>query len=112
MNIRNVGDGSQLAVSATVRFHILVLELCVPGKQMYFSRNLHAVLSVVSDSATPWTVAQQAPLAMGVSRQEYRSGLPFPSPGDLPDPGIEEHLLCLLHWQEDSLPQHHQESPI
>ena len=39
--------------------------------------------------ATPWTVAYQAPLSMGFSRQEYWSGLPFPSPGDLPDPGTE-----------------------
>ena len=38
--------------------------------------------------ATPWTVAHQAPLSMGFSRQEHWSGLPFPSPGDLPDPGI------------------------
>ena len=45
--------------------------------------------SVVSDSATPWTVAHQAPLSMGFSRQQYWNGLPFPSPGDLPDPGIE-----------------------
>ena len=45
--------------------------------------------SVVSNSlAAPWTVAQQAPLSVGFSRQEYWSGLPFPSPGDLPDPGI------------------------
>ena len=40
-------------------------------------------------SATLWTVAHQAPLSMGFSRQEYWSGLPFPPPGDLPDPGIE-----------------------
>ena len=39
--------------------------------------------------ATPWTVALQAPLSMGFSRQEYWSGLPFPSPGDLPNAGIE-----------------------
>ena len=38
---------------------------------------------------TPWTVALRAPLVMGFPRQEHRSGLPFPSPGDLPDPGIE-----------------------
>ena len=38
---------------------------------------------------TPWTVARQAPLSMEFSRQEYLSGLPFPSLGDLPDPGIE-----------------------
>ena len=38
---------------------------------------------------TPWTVARQAPLSMGFPRQEYWSGLPFPSPGDLPDPATE-----------------------
>ena len=44
--------------------------------------------SVVSDSVTTWTAARQAPLSMGFSRQEYWSGLPFPSPEDLSDPGI------------------------
>ena len=38
---------------------------------------------------TPWTVAYKAPLSMGFPRQEYWSGLPFPSPGNLPDPGIK-----------------------
>ena len=46
-------------------------------------------LSRVRLFATPWTVAHPAPPSMGFSRQEYWSGLPFPSPGDLPDPGIE-----------------------
>ena len=50
---------------------------------------------------TPWTVARQAPLSMEFSRQEYWSGLPFPSPGDLPDPGIEPRSPAL---QVDSLP--------
>ena len=45
--------------------------------------------SVVSNSETPWTVVRQAPLSMGFSRQEYWSGLPFPYPGDLSNPGIE-----------------------
>ena len=45
--------------------------------------------SVVSDSATPGTVACLAALSVGFPRQEYWGGLPFPSPGDLPDPGIE-----------------------
>ena len=47
------------------------------------------LLSRVRLFATPWTVAYQAPPSMGSSRQECWSGLPFPSPGDLPDPGIE-----------------------
>ena len=49
--------------------------------------------SVVSDSVTLWTVACQAALSMGFSRQEYWSRLPFPTPGDLPDPGIEPESL-------------------
>jgi len=44
-----------------------------------------------------WTVAHQAPLSMGFSRQEYWSGLPCPPPGGLPNPGIEPASLCLLH---------------
>ena len=46
-------------------------------------------LSHVRLFVTPWTVTYQAPLSMGFSRQEYWSGLPFPSPGDFPNPGIE-----------------------
>ena len=49
----------------------------------------------------PWTVAYQASLSMGFSRQEYWSGLPFPSPGDLPDPGIKPRSPAL---QADALP--------
>ena len=51
--------------------------------------------------ATPWTVASQAPLSVGFSRHEYWNGLPFPSPGDLPNPGIEPGSPAL---QADSLP--------
>ena len=51
----------------------------------------------MSDSfAAPWTVACQAPLSMGFSRQEYWGDLPFPSPGDLPDPGIEPMSPALV----------------
>ena len=57
--------------------------------------------SVVSDSAIPWTVAYQAPPSMSFSRQECWSGLPFPSQGDLPDPGIEPWSPTL---QADVLP--------
>ena len=51
--------------------------------------------------ATPWTVVCQAPLSMRFSKQEYWSVLPFPSPGDLPDPGIEPRSPAL---QADDLP--------
>ena len=57
-------------------------------------------LSRVQLFVTPWTVAYQASLSMGFSRQEYWSGLPFPSPGDLPEPGIEPGLL---HWRQTLL---------
>ena len=55
----------------------------------------------MSDSAIPWIVVYQASLSMGFSRQEYWSGLPFPSPGDLPDPGIKPKSPVL---QADALP--------
>ena len=54
--------------------------------------------------ATLWTVAHQAPLSMGFSRQEHWSELPFSPPGDLSNPEFDQHLLCLLHWQVYSLP--------
>ena len=56
--------------------------------------------SVVSDSVTPWTAAHQAPPSMEFSRQEYWSGLPFPTPGDLSDPGLEPAFLHLLHGRQ------------
>ena len=58
-------------------------------------------LSCVRLFATPWTVAYQAPLSMGFSRQQYWSGLPFPSPGDLPNPAIKPRSPAL---QTDALP--------
>ena len=61
--------------------------------------------SCVQFFVTLWTVVCQTPLPLGFSQQEYLSGLPFPPPGDLPDPGIEPtHVSCLLRWQEGSLP--------
>ena len=54
-------------------------------------------------------IACQAPLSLGFSRQQYWSGLPFPSPGDLPNTGLNPHLL---HWQKGSLPLSHQRSPV
>ena len=58
-------------------------------------------LSHVRLFATPWTMAYQVPPSMGLSRQEYWSGLPFPSPGDLPNGGIELGSPTL---QADTLP--------
>ena len=57
-------------------------------KKLERYHSLHAC-AVMSDSVTPWTVALQAPPSMGFSRQEYWGRLSFPSPGDLPDPGIK-----------------------
>ena len=53
------------------------------------------------------TRARQAPMSMGFPRQEYWSGLPFPSPEDLPIQGSNLHLLHLLHWQAEYLPLSH-----
>ena len=68
-------------------------------------------LSRVRLFATPWTVAHQAPLSVGFSRQEYWSGLPFPSPGDLPNPGIEPRSPALqayaLTSEPPGKPSHH-----
>ena len=73
-----------LLVLCLVAWHIRVL--------MYMCLVLACL--VISDSATPWPVACQVPLSMEFSRQEYWSGLPFPSSGDLPDPGIEPIFLA------------------
>ena len=60
------------------------------GTYIQWNGTVHVcMLSCVWLFETPWTIARQAPLSMGFSRQEYWSGLPCPPPGDLPDPGIE-----------------------
>ena len=66
-------------------------------------------LSRVRLFTTPWTAAYQAPPSMGFSRQECWSGLPFPSPGDLPNPGIEPRSPTL---QADALPSEPPGKPI
>ena len=67
--------------------------------EVNFQTSIPAKRSEVAQScrlfATPWTVAYQAPPSMGFSRQECWSGLPFPSPGDLPDPGIKPRSPAL-----------------
>ena len=72
------------------------------NKCIYYMKKVKVkLLSCVRLFETPWTVAYQAPPSMGFSRQECWSGLPFPSPGDLPNPGIEPGSPAL---QADSLP--------
>ena len=72
-----------------------------PPRKPYFWHGVALVSKSWLTLLTPWTVACQAPLSMGFFRQEYWSGLPFPSPGDLPNPGIEPRSPAL---QADSLP--------
>ena len=91
--LRKVGDLSKRLLSWSLT---TLLTPCRPtmhhrrlGSWASGPTQMRAVTSVVSDSATPWTVACQAPLSMGFSRQEYWSGLPCPSPRDLPNPGFE-----------------------
>ena len=73
------------------------------------------MFSCVRLFVTPWIVVCQASLSMEFCRQEYWSGLPFPTPGDLPHSGItNSHLFCLLHllhWQADSLTLSHLGNP-
>ena len=64
----------------------------------YYSRCVSFAQSCLT-LCDPWTAACQAPLSMGFFRQEYKSGLSFPPPGDLPDSGIELKHLCLLHYR-------------
>ena len=67
----------------------------------YYFTVVSVTCSVTYDSVISWMVAHQAPLSMGFSRQDYWSGLPFPSPGDFPNPVIERRSPIL---QADSLP--------
>ena len=80
-------ESSDHALSRSGGFCIWLLRaLCTSA----FSRSVMSGFLV-----TPWTAAHQAPLSMGCPRQEYWTGLPFPSPGDLPDPGIEPRSPAL-----------------
>ena len=78
---------------------VLIFSYCVYAKLLSCGRLF----------GTPWTVACQAPLSMGFSRHEYWSGLPFPSPGHLPNPGIKPKSPAL---HAVSLPLRHQGSPL
>ena len=101
------GGGGAQRVSASILFLLCVLpEPRFPKKQKDTAEKGFCIgLANILDP-----MDHQAPLFLGFPRHEYWSGLPFPSPGDLPDPGIEPTSLCLLHWQVDSLPLGNQES--
>ena len=73
---------------------------------------IYNVLSCVQLSVTPWTKAHQASLSMEFFRQEYWSGLPFLTQGNLSNPGIKPLSMPLQHWQADSLSLLYLESPI
>ena len=67
----------------------------IPYHRLIITKICVQSLSCVQLFATPWTIARQAPLSMEFSRQGYWSRLPFPTPGDLPDPGIKPAALAL-----------------
>ena len=94
---------SEMQIQTTARYHLMLVRMAII--KMTANNKCWKVLvaQVMFDSffATPWTVACQAPLSMRFSRQEYWSGLPFPSSGHLPDPGIKPRFPVL---QADSLP--------
>ena len=112
-----MGDGNRGGLSGD---HIVGKVSKLPHPELSFMRFLEELLanaeyqasgsrvlscfSHVWLLATPGTVAPQAPLSMGFSRQGYWSGLLSPPPGDLPHPQWNLRLLCLLHWQVGSLP--------
>ena len=93
---------AQICVDIYIYIYI-VIYVRIRGERSHIGLST-CVLSHVWLFVAPQTVARQAPLSMEFSRQEYWSRLPFPTLGDLPNPGMEPTTLCLLHWQVDSLP--------
>ena len=112
---------SKAVIPATQFFSSLIVDqmtqrnLLIPSNGLFteitvsFHLPMCQLFSCVCLFVTPWTVACQAPLSMGFSRQEYWSGLPFPSPEDLPDQGIEPESPAL---QADSLTSEPPRRPI
>ena len=92
----NLQSSLQLAGSLVAACKLLVATHMPEKRLSHFSR--------VRLFGNIWTVTPQVPLFIGFSRQEYWSELPFPSPGDLLDPGSNPCLFYLLHWQASSLP--------
>ena len=106
-NLESTREGSktlaQCSIASSKSCHLIIrmmLLFCKRGKVNSLS---HVQLFV-----TPWTLAYQASQSVGFSRQQYWSGLPFPSPGDLPDPGSNSGLP---HCGQTLYPLSHQGSP-
>ena len=101
--VQSLGWEDLLEEEMATRSSTLAWELLWTEEPGGYSLSVCTVLrrSVVSDSATPWTVARQVPLSMGLLQEEYWSRLPCPPPGDLPNPGTEPRSPAL--WA-DSLP--------
>ena len=85
------GQGTKITACCTDRAPPKKAESTPPAKKEVLAKSL----SRVRLFATPWSVAYHAPPSIGFSKQEYWSGLPFPSPGNLPDPGIEPRSPAL-----------------
>ena len=96
----NGPPGKSLLISKTSLFYLM-------GRHNSFACVMLSHFSHFQLFAAQWTVAHQAPLSMGFSRQEYWSGLPCLPPGDLPDPGIELTSPASSAVQADSLPLSH-----
>ena len=108
-----MSDTHGYSLCSRINTHCFVLEVLV-AVALLLTRRLTvtcACSSRVRLFVTPWTVAHQAPLSMGLPRQEYWSELPFPLPGYLPTQGSNPRFFCFLHWQADSLPLCHLGSP-
>ena len=97
---RRSGHCSAPAVGGLILWHFL--KRCWRSLLLSFLIWKKVELTVMSNPATPWTLARKAPLPMGFPRQEYWNGLPFPSPGALS--WSQGSNPSLLHWQVDSLP--------
>ena len=101
--------------SSVSRLELAVLRQSLVGERKWrqatslvMSCSCCCLVAMFKSFATPWTVAHQALLSMRFLSQEHWSGLPFPSPGELPNPGIEPASSA---WQANSLPLNHLESP-
>ena len=93
------GPGNHIFIESADDFNAQFLRTSASKDYIFKVCLLCSVTTSYPVLATLWTVAHQAPLSTRFSRQEYWSGLPFPSPGDLPDPGIELVSPILATWE-------------